>query len=54
MHATIFVLHYHMQKGMQKLLFIETPGRKSHFLMLRRPARYESEEIDPVMLSLQN
>ena len=29
--TTIFLLHYHMQKGMQKLLFVETPGKKWHF-----------------------
>ena len=31
LHATIFLLHYHMQKGIQKLLFIETPGKRDIF-----------------------
>ena len=31
LHATIFVLHYLIQKGVQKLLFIETQRKKLHF-----------------------
>ena len=40
------LLHYLIQKGIQKLLFIETPG-KHYIFMARRHARYKSEEIVP-------